>query len=253
MQRIFDAVNAGVKVREWGMGKICNPKGPTAWPDRLYNSIPFVNIRPRKPGRYTVDGKPNERLYRTGESIHPSARIRYQYRGKGLDDANDWPCRALIENGYYLSKKEGRVETRPFRVHDAINPYQMVLCKVLPYFDIPDKHHANACLPLVRTHQPREDDLHVLDDLTGYWVWKSADGTQDLPEEHIGIWERMFIKTNEKLLEWQRDDQKKVEVTRYVARTAKTEAEHAQIPREYGYHNIISWQRADTTKNDTLW
>jgi hypothetical protein len=39
-------------------------------------------------------------------------------------------------------------------------------------------------------------------DPQSYWVWADKDGSI-FPEEHSGVWERMFIKVNENLIAWQ--------------------------------------------------
>jgi hypothetical protein len=79
------------------------------------------------------------------------------------------------------------------------------------------------------------------------------------------MWERMYIKNNEKVVSWhEREHQGKPKKSRFIE-TLKTscglnsppptvpmlaaELASAHIPPNYGYHDFVSWQTADTTPN----
>lgn len=290
MQRIFYDVDPGAKPRPWGMGKIHNPSGVTTLPDRIFDSLPWryfagVQTPARKPGFYTGDGA-SDPLNDTMESVHPSVRIRHLYDGKGLDDEPQWPCRALTENGYTLVKRDlASVPVRPSRIAQALEPYYTVGGALVPFFgDIETaKSHLTATnWAFVRTEQPHERDLQILPSPAASWAWKR--GERVLPEEQIGMWERMYIKTNEKLVAWQSaaESRKRSEVagnaTEARARTSrlmrwlsdalmkaseplgmswgaverdrKVKAKPEGYVEEYGYHDIVVWQRGDTTPKD---
>ena len=290
MQRIFYDVNPGVRVRPWGMGKIHNPRGVTTIPDKLFDHLPWrylagVQTPARKPGLYTGDGD-CDLLPHTMESVHPSVRIRYLYDGAGLDDDPQWACRALTENGYALVKQDvSSIETRPSRVPQALKPYYSVGGALVPFLD--DAATAKSEAPpsgrvaLVRTEQPHENDLQNLPNPTAHWVWKKGDRV--LPEEPIGMWERLYMKTNDKLLLWQgiAEGRKRRKVVREevrarsgmsplirwllnawrkageplgkargtVARKVRNKVKPEGFDEKYGHHDMIVWQRGDTTPN----
>ncbi|SPN99730.1 uncharacterized protein DNG_02581 [Cephalotrichum gorgonifer] len=213
MQRIFYDVNSEAQSRPWGMGKIHNPSGATSIPDRVYDALPWryftgKQTPARTPGLYTHDGA-DDPLLNTKESVHPSVRIRYLYDGKGLDDEPQWPCRALTENGYTLVKQDvSSVAVRPSRVPHALKPYHTVGGSLIPFFDdvttVQDQPPVLDGYPaprFVRTEQPHENDLQTMADPTTYWAWRRGDTV--LPEEQLGMWERMYIKINDKLVAWQ--------------------------------------------------
>ena len=290
MQRIFYDVNPAAQARPWAMGKIHNPSGVTTIPDRLFDSLPWrlvagARTPSRKPGLYTGDGD-NDPLLDTMESVHPSVRIRYLYDGKGLDDEPQWSCCALTENGYTLVKEYmSRVAVRPVRAAEVLEPYYTVGGALVPFFDdIKDaKGHVSVTGPVafVRTEQPHERDLQDLPEPTAHWVWKR--GSRVLPEEQIGMWERLYMKVNDKVVAWQsiaegrtkkrlvtKEARKKAQMSPLLGRfldawrlageplgveessagaTGKKKVKPDGFAEEYGYHDVGVWQRADTTPN----
>lgn len=259
MRRIFHTVGTGVKVMEWGMGKIYSPKGWTTYPDAFYEMIPFMKLPPRKPGMYTTGGRLNKPLRRSKEYIHPSARIRYLY------DADHWGCRALIENGYFLKQKEGPIRQRPSQVWDASRPFKTLLGDILPCHDISRDYGMNLAIRRVETHRLHSQDVKPIGDPNGYWVWQTADNQYELLEEQLGLWERMFININEQLLQYQRnrepqdtngnDDLGKGGLSvnswfliplRYIKPPSQTPDRKnveniTEIAPDPGYHDIITW------------
>lgn len=301
MYRIFYSVNPGVEVRKWGLGLICSPDGLTTVPDRLHTAaaMPWriatgqsTEPTPRTPGLYHNDGNAREPLVRPNELVHPSVRIRYHYGGLGLDDAGRWECRALTANQYRLGHKpQSPIPVRPTRVPGAVSEYHMTNGPVTPYYDVVPTGNSTATgqqpATLVRAEQPNEDDdlRRLADPVSQHWVWTTPDGARELYEEHLGMWERMFIRINENLLVWQESERVEAKkraavalakeragmwtVQRWGADALAVTTGVAQVvsgvlgngvmqrPRvlpsgaaeDYGYHDIVSWQRADTTPN----
>jgi hypothetical protein len=257
MARVFYSVNPEAEVRKWGFGKTRQPTGIGAIPDKIYSvfALPFrrtMELPPRTPGKYTDDGS-TTLLTNANELVHPCVRIRYLYGGRELEDAGQWRCRALTEASYELVSQDAAdtLTVRSFRAAGAVGKtYQSLNASVAPYFDIaPQSPDADSTY--VRTEQPNEqEDLFQLTPPTTHWVWKSTDGKTVLPEEALGMWERMFIRINDKMLAWQ-DAAKTASGTTEAtgkAATARTPLPAGAAP-EYGYHDIVSWQHADTTKN----
>ena len=215
MQRIFYNMNPGVKARPWAMGKICNPKGLTTYPDRMYGLRPWRLFSQRqkngrKPGLYTIDGSDDEMLPNTEEYVHPSVRIRYLYDGRGLDDVQHWTCRSLTKHGYGLAHQlEPFLAPRPHRIPEAFTPFHTLVGGLVPFYDgvgSPGDRvhlHVDVKTPLkyVRTEQPNKMDLLEIDNPTSHWAWKMED--RILPEEALGTWERMYVKINDSLVVWQ--------------------------------------------------
>ncbi len=270
MARVFYSVSPGVEIRKWGFGKTKNPTGLATYPDKIYTAaaLPWrkmaglsTQYTPRKPGMYTADGN-TEPLSRPNELVHPCVRIRYLYGGLELDDAGDWQCRALTDTGYKLvSQKDDTVSVRPSRMPGVVKTYETVNSSITPYYDtVP--HPFDATQTYVRAEQPYDkDDLYQLPAPTTHWVWKHKDGKTMLPEEHIGMWERMFIKINAKMLGWQEQAKgRKTDGAIKASGTAASswfggsaQAKKRELPAgaapEYGYHDMVSWQQADATKN----
>lgn len=290
MQRIFYDVDPGAQPRPWAMGKIHSPSGVTTLPDKIFDALPWryftgLQTPARKPGLYTGDGA-SDPLNDTMESVHPSVRIRHLYDGRGLDDEPQWPCRALTENGYALVKRDlASVSVRPSHIAQALKPYYTVGGALVPFFGDVETAKSHVTLghsALVRTEQPHERDLQTLPDPRTSWAWKRGDRV--LPEEQIGMWERMYIKTNEKLVAWQSvaESRKRKEVEEHateacarisplrrwlsdawtkasvplgmswgaVGRARKVKTKPEGYVQEYGYHDIVVWQNGDTTPKD---
>lgn len=143
---------------------------------------------------------------------------------------------------------------------------------ITPFYDTPNPTIATIAAAtqqpqqtnakLVRVEQPHEiDDLYQLPAPQRHWVWvgkNSKDEPKVLPEEHIGMWERLFIKNNEKMLEWQAEADVKLAKSgtaksghscTVIGKTRAEEMKSKEIPETYGYHDFVSWQTADLTKN----
>ncbi|KAK0656887.1 hypothetical protein B0T16DRAFT_400475 [Cercophora newfieldiana] len=281
MNRVFYELRPGAIPKKWGLGTICNPGGPTSYPDKIHGffAAPYrwiknghVDYPTRRPGGYTADGC-DEALENPNELVHPCVRIRYLYGGLNMDDAGPWKCRSLTERGYKLEARSvPATPVRKCRVDGAASPYYSVAGPVAPFYDTLPSGHDNKTAA-VRTEQPHDlEDLYQLEDLKTYWVWAKKEGSV-LPEEHIGMWERMFIKNNEKLLSWHAREQaaalqngnslakKKrsfAETLRMIfrwgvdpstIRVLAADMASDDIPTEYGYHDFVSWQQGDMTNN----
>ncbi|KAK4121686.1 hypothetical protein N657DRAFT_600853 [Parathielavia appendiculata] len=294
MSRIFYSMHPKARARHWALGLIRNPTGLTAVPDKIWSYIaaPYrmltrgtTDYPTRTPGDYVDDKR--EKLVNPNELVHPCVRIRYLYGGLNLDDAGPWTCRALTERGYRLERRDGpAIQIR--KGHDSIAEaaYYSLRGPVTPYYDgvLPSDTAAGTDEnPLVKVEQPHEGKLCQLPEPRSYWVWKrTKDGIeQELPEEHIGMWERLFIRITEQLVKWQRDGDDKqaaaaarakkgvfrwaVDATKSAwkfvrppRRPPPSEAaklNSPMIPQTYGYHDLVSWQKGDTnpqpSKNST--
>ncbi|KAK3310044.1 uncharacterized protein B0T15DRAFT_546383 [Chaetomium strumarium] len=290
-----------------GLGVIRNPNGLTSYPDWIWSYVaaPIRKLTKgttdyitRIPGSYKEDDG-DGKLVDPNELVHPCVRIRYLYGGLNLDDAGPWTCRALTERGYRLERRDAPAIVAVVRgkpgVHRAPDTYHSVRGPVTPYYY--SCYNTNNTTPavtsnagdddhqqpfLVKVEQPHEDDLKHQGDGDG-------DG-HELPEEQIGMWERMFIKVNEKLVRWQEtmtmtmtmtmDDaaaaaaagQQKSVFGRAgdavksalgvggvpvpqqppAAMTEATKRKDRYIPEAYGYHDLVSWQKGDTQPRETV-
>jgi len=273
-----------VQARPWGMGFIKNPDGATTYPDWLWSSLcaPAKKIVGRStdyitrtPGNYHADGKPKEELVEPNEWVHPCVRLRYLYNGPEMDDAGPWRCRALMETGGFQLKRgplpDNVREDRPVRT----KPYKTIAGTVEPYYGVAQ---ASSAHPMVQAEQPSESDLYQLPKAEGHWYWEDKHGKK-LPEEFVGIWERMYIQINEKLVGWQvkldkekhekaEEERKKLEasqwgitkaiksvgdgvgsayslVTGAFAGTPPIRPKPEGIPADFGYWDVISWQEGN--------
>ncbi|KAK3690384.1 hypothetical protein B0T22DRAFT_537064 [Podospora appendiculata] len=304
MARIFYSVHPKMTVRKWGLGLLKNPNGATSYPDWLWSSAaaPYHKLRgestdyaTRTPGAYTADGKPDEPLVDPNELVHPCVRIRYHYDGLNMDDHGLWNARALTEQGYKLVRTPVK-PTRPGRVPGALRTYHSVRGVVTPFVgpEEPPKpanfaEQGHAAELFVRLEQPSEYDLHQLpENPESHWAWVK-EGRVPLPEEHLGMWERMYIKINDKLLVWQNDKEEKAKarkkaeeaeaerlraanrwaITKWTSdalapvskavsgvfttapKPTPTRARPEGVKPEYGYHDLVSWQVADVPKATT--
>jgi len=224
MERIFSSVNPGVQVREWGMGRICNPHGVTTYFDRVFNlmarsyrKLKGINKdkNPREPGRYFDEDNAHvrTRLQETNELVHPSVRIRYLYGGPGLDDKGAWNCGALVGDGSYrLQSDPNSISPRQGRqLNQSKSEYQCVVGVAISYYGAPPHKKPGGGgkdRMLVRVDQPnwfKTSFKNAINNLLPpperrwFWLPEFHDG-EILEEEHLGIWEQKFIHINDKLL-----------------------------------------------------
>ncbi|OHW97343.1 peptidoglycan binding domain-containing protein [Colletotrichum incanum] len=292
MKRIFYTLEPGVQVRDWALGRISNPGVATSIPDRAYNAFwyPYQKLKgentvlgTRTPGNYKEDdGK--FPIKNPNEFIHPSVRIRYVYDGLGLDDAGEWECAALTKNGYKLQKSAQPAQLEdPYPKNPIASTYETLSGKVSSVHgghtvDI-ESHKDHT---LVVHQMPFEADLYPLDQTKNSWVWTQGDGNgiKTLPEERIGMWERLFIDINHRMVQRQKEEKmarEALNVNKPQSRTLRqwyydgvnsVKATAGQIlsrtigrlfgppvkdkpqghPPKFGYHDFVSWQRGDVTK-----
>ncbi|KAM0335086.1 hypothetical protein ACHAQA_000120 [Verticillium albo-atrum] len=296
MQRVFYDVHPTTIPLKWATGDIHNPPFKTAAADVIYSSATFKEPAPRIPGLYTRDPAPVqgtlnkltstvsgwfttkklERLPKTEELVHPSVRIRYQCGGKGPNDEEKYRCRALIENGYQLVET---IAPEP-RTSKALAPLYRVVGGVVGAFrndqEVASLTDATA---VVRVQQPDEQyDVVSLPKAQRGWVWTRPAQSKDeeviyLPEEQIGLWERLYMKIQEELVDWQPmykarkaklaavEDEKKWAVTRAAGAAASGTGKAISTgfgtvkgwfttavktePLPWGYHDMIVWLRGD--------
>jgi hypothetical protein len=239
MSRIFYYVAPTAEVRPWGFGMINNPNGMTSYPDWIHSGVvaPLRMIQgksteytTRTPGSYTADEDSTEPLINPREFVHPSVRLRYCYGGKTMDDKGAWGCRALIGRGFNLEaqpvpSKDDVASLRPTREPSATSTYPTVHGPVTPFYgpslpNPPAGFTAQMEMKYVRAEQPCErDDMYELPAPKTQWVWVNQRDKKVLPEEHVGMWERMFMKSNDTLLVWQANEK------RWKAEAAKKEME----------------------------
>ncbi|KAK5656898.1 hypothetical protein OQA88_4449 [Cercophora sp. LCS_1] len=279
-----------VKARRWGMGFIKNPDGATSYPDWLWSSLSApakkvvgrsTDYATRTPGNYFADGEPKEPLVKPNEWVHPCVRLRYLYDGPEMDDAGAWRCRALMETGGFELKRGAlpdETKRRPGRVEGATNAYLTVAGAVKPYYGVAPMSSEH---PLVQAEQPFESDLFQLPEPAGHWYWEDKHGRK-LEEEYIGMWERMYIQINEKLVGWQekidaekkrKEEEKRKEIEAnqwritkafksigdsvgsaydsvtsvFVATPPARPKPKEDIPKDFGYWDLVSWQEGNPT------
>lgn len=183
------------------------------------------------------------------EFIHPSVRIRYLYNGNGLDDTDEWCCPALTKNEYSLTKMAPPRLRRPFPEDVATREYEVLLGKLLPYFDTPNSNDGTP----VRTNRPPVNDLHELDDSRVEWFW--ANNTETLAEEQVGMWELLFMRINQNMLQDEINGSRILSWRSFIAGSwigrwiGWLRIPAKNLPEEYdsnyGFHNIVSWQSGD--------
>ncbi|KAK4235434.1 hypothetical protein C8A03DRAFT_17821, partial [Achaetomium macrosporum] len=248
-------------------------------PTRPTSQLPIASMErpttsPRTPGGYMKDNR-IEKLVNTNELVHLFVRILYLYGGLKWTALGRGSIRALTERGYGLDRRDQpSTQPRDARVSNALDPCCSVRSPVAPYYDnVPEIFTAGTdANPFVKTEQPYEGDLHLMADPQLCWVWADKDGSI-LPEERIGVWERMFIKVNEKLVAWQQkaDAAAPKEGPGFFASAGNAiksvfvsapqpltpvaaRLKHKYIPEQYRYHDTSSWQRGDTrTRNQLGW
>lgn len=289
MKRIFRAIPSPSDARPWGLGKITSPDSlVTTLPDAAWNAVtlPYRTVTnqwtessTRKPGLYR-DELRNKALTNTVELIHPSVRVRYLYHGLGVDDSGEWQCKALSGRGWQLmfEKSPPKEENiRPGRDPSVIDQYKTTTGSVTAVYEqYPRDHHEySAEEKFIKAEQPLESDLKTLDAPKNTWTWRLRHGDRQLvlPEEQVGMWERMYIEINDDMVRWQKmtmDERRKRwsrgDQIRDLARESVAFAFDAvdQIvktavgtvfggppekylpkgyPSEHGYHDFVSWQR----------
>ncbi|TDZ16183.1 Uncharacterized protein Cob_v010877 [Colletotrichum orbiculare MAFF 240422] len=296
MKRIFRSTTSQSDYRPWGLGKITSPDSlATTLPDLAWNAatLPYRTVTHqwtescvRRPGHYSNDdGK--RRLTNTQELVHPSVRIRYLYQGLGLDDAGEWRCKALAGRGWQLmfEKNPSAATTppsvRPGRDPRVVDEYRTVSGSVTAVYEqYPVSERLRG--KVVRAEQPDEADLKSLDPPKNTWSWALQDSDRRLYEEHIGMWERMYIEVNDDMVRWheltvheRRKRWSKGDHLREMATESVAFAVHAVenvvktavgtvfggppekylpqgFPDQHGYHDFISWQKGVDSKTETL-
>lgn len=270
MKHIFYSVHPEAKVRLWGMGQICSPKGITGLPDRFYTMLmsPYriltgknTGIPRRTPANYQSDGSGRD-LENTNELVHPSVRIRYLYGGSDLDDKGPWNM-----DGYELAhrslEEDVSPESPPGSHASQIDwpPYldkseYHTLVGTCYYGTLPTtKRPRRRSQQIVQGEQPHHLQLEDFPEVMHRWSWVNVlNSKKKLPEEHIGNWERMYIKINKTLLEWQEEKE--------FVNLPKPPLEEERIPKvipkvldnyrvyglQYGLHDVVSWDKSGNKK-----
>ncbi|KAJ0278862.1 hypothetical protein COL940_007080 [Colletotrichum noveboracense] len=289
MKRIFRTIPSPSDARPWGLGKITSPDSlVTTLPDAAWNAVtlPYRTVTnqwtessTRKPGLYR-DELRDKALTNTVELIHPSVRVRYLYHGLGVDDSGEWQCKALSGRGWQLmfEKSPPKEENiRPGRDPNVIDQYKTTTGSVTAVYEQYPRDHQEYSTEekFIKAEQPLESDLKTLDAPKNTWTWRLRHGDRQLvlPEEQVGMWERMYIEINDDMVRWQKmtmDERKKRwsrgDQIRDLARESVAFAFDAvdQIvktavgtvfggppekylpkgyPSEHGYHDFVSWQR----------
>ncbi|KAJ0337171.1 hypothetical protein COL922a_007063 [Colletotrichum nupharicola] len=290
MKRIFYTLDPSVEAREWGKGRISSPSATTAIPDKAYNALwyPWQTVTggntvagTRTPGSYMEDGR-KDVIQEPNELIHPSVRIRYLYDGLGLDDNGDWECSALTKNGYKLQKSSVPLQVEDPHHKDFIASTYETLSGTVASVHGGLPIDPNIDHKLVLHQLPFESDLYQLEEAKNNWVWEKEG--KILPEERIGMWERLFIEVNHYLLYRQKETQRlkeereaaepksngwfsgiqswagdKVNTARSAAGSALTNTVGRLLPSsgklkpadyhpDFGYHDFVSWQKGEATK-----
>lgn len=296
MKRIFHLLEPGVCPRPWSAGRISSPSATSAIPDRAYNALwyPWRRLTggnpvagARTPGSYREDGgrKP---IREPNELVHPCARVRYLYGGMGLDDDGEWTCGALTRNGFSLVRTAGPPEDDDLHQqqqhHPVASTYETLSGTVASVRGGHLVNDTGAARKLVLHQLPHESDLHQLDAAENSWAWARDDGTV-LPEERVGMWERLYIRINHDLCERQRRREERERergrqierkkslslvgslrsmVADRIARARGLAGSILEItverllpspgkpfpleyPSKFGYHDFISWQKGDTS------
>ncbi|KAH6663320.1 peptidoglycan binding domain-containing protein [Plectosphaerella plurivora] len=231
MQRVFYDVAPTSVPERWAMGDIHDPPLLTSATDVAWKGIRRKEPAPRRPGLYVQDAAAagtfakaaaivkgwfvtdeGVLLSGTEERVHPSVRIRYQCGGKGPDGEPTYRCRALFGNGYTLEEREEKLEPREGLTPAELSPeYSVVGGAVAAYRNDDDTLSTlGKGTSVVRVQQPFEEcDVVRLPEAKRGWVWRRpAVGKEtkpffDLEEEPVGVWERVYMKVQEELVEWQ--------------------------------------------------
>ncbi|KAK1995094.1 hypothetical protein LX36DRAFT_659938 [Colletotrichum falcatum] len=298
MKRLCYTLQPGVKPRPWALGKISNPTSiTTTIQDQAINALWYPVKRfmgentvtgGRTPGNYKDEDDKKAPITSPNELIHPSVRVRYLYQGLGLDDKGEWDCPALTKNGYTLERIAGPPELGdPYPNKRTALTYETLSGRVSSiHLSQPsdgqsdDKDHT-----LVVHQQPYEGELYRIEEARSHWVWSryTVDGKKTLPEERIGVWERLFININQTMLDREEEAAKKKaalssnqskkpgwrqrvydrmydryqsvkglggKVLSFAADRVFGSSDKPMpvgYPLKYGYYDMISWQRGDPT------
>ncbi|KAL8383438.1 hypothetical protein RB595_010571 [Gaeumannomyces hyphopodioides] len=293
-QRVFYDLASSSVPQSWAMGPIHNPPIKTAALDVAGSKVTKLggDPDPRTPGLYCCDA-PKEGwtewakrmamwkkrdqqpfLARSEELVHPSVRIRLQCGGQGPDGAPEYKCPALLDSGYKLVEVG---KPTPRTLSDANDAewlanrrHRTVGATAVAYRNeaesarlaklATDAHRVRVQQPVEKRH------VLALDEPVRGWVWRHktemrGDAPLELPEEQIGVWERLLMKTQEGLVDWAplyearkkrlEDDEAKKRwvVTSAAYGAASTVAGwfsggKAGAPKgalKWGYHDITVW------------
>jgi hypothetical protein len=265
MKHIFYSLHPEVEVRFWGMGLICSPKGITGLPDRFYTMLMWpiriltgknTSIPRRTPGEYRCDGPDRGRdLVDTHELVHPSVRIRYLYGGFDLDDKGLWNM-----DGYELTPRSFEEDVSPESPPGShashvdwppcLNKSEYhTLVGTCYYGTLPTKSPGRRSRRIVQDEQPHALQLEYFPEVRHRWSWVNGKSKKELPEEHIGKWERMYIKINKTLLECQEgkefgDLPKPPLKEERISKTLYSHGLH------YGLHDVVSWDKSGNKENE---
>ncbi|KAK2013288.1 hypothetical protein LZ32DRAFT_557910 [Colletotrichum eremochloae] len=220
MKRLCYTLQPGVKPRPWGLGKISDPDNRLITiPDRAINAFWYpikkydgenTKVGGRTPGKYMEDDgkKPIES---PNEFIHPSARIRYLYKGLGLNDEGNWDCAALTKNGYTLEKidesppdEDLYPRSRIASTYETLSGAVSSVNRSLQSDIQSDNDH-----PLVVQEMPFKEELWPIPEKAkSHWVWTQGTGKdkKTLQEERIGMWECLFISINEEMVKREKEE-----------------------------------------------
>ncbi|KAL8354700.1 hypothetical protein RB601_004214 [Gaeumannomyces tritici] len=303
-QRVFYDLASSSVPEQWSMGPIHNPPLKTSTLEVVGSVVkPDRSPDPRTPGLYSCDApkegwtewlkrwatwqqkKKQPFLARSEELVHPSVRIRYKCGGQGPDGAGPYTCPALFKNGYILEKRIGKPKPRTVNESPeewrANRTHKTVGGRVVSHRNDAESAKLATLEPdarSIRVQQPVEE-LHVvkLPETQTSWVWRHEaivrdDGPLELPEEQVGVWERLFIKTQEQLVEWKplyEARKKRLEGVAAKKRWPITNAAYGAAGtvagwfsgskgatpkgkdvRDWGYHEIAVWLWGELEKKD---
>jgi hypothetical protein len=256
MKHIFYSLHPDAKARHWGMGLICSPKGITGLPDRFYTVLMWpirvlagknTGITRRTPAKYQCDGPDRGRdLENTNELVHPSVRIRYLYGGFDLDDKGAWDM-----HGYELMPRSFEEDVSPEsppgshaspvdwspRLNPGESTYHTLAGPITCYYGTSLSKSPRQ--RIVHGEQLGHLELEPLREVRHCWSWVNRDSKKELREEHIGKWERMYIKINKTMLSWQ-EEMESVDLPRL------NEEMMSKVPDNYGVyglHDVASWDK----------
>ncbi|KAL8407327.1 hypothetical protein RB594_006237 [Gaeumannomyces avenae] len=293
-QRVFYDLASSSVPEQWSMGPIHSPPLKTSTLEVVGSVVkPDRSPDPRTPGLYCCDApkegwtewlkrwatwqqkKKQPSLARSEERVHPSVRIRYQCGGQGPDGAGPYTCPALFKNGYILEKRIGKPKPRTANESPeewrANRTHKTLGGNVVSHRDDVESAKLATLGPdarSIRVQQPVEEHHVVkLPETQTSWVWRHeaivrGDGRpSELEEEQVGVWERLFIKTQEQLVEaLVRSSQEALGGRRSKEAMAVTNAAYGAAGtvagwfsgskgatpkgkdvRDWGYHEIAVW------------